>query len=153
MQVWHAKHVTDSVHGDRKFGVPLSPPIDLRLQLRQFGLWRAGLPDEGYACPRLRPGGLPERRPVRDSPRERLLPQITAPPRLDHKPWRRRGNERQTHAVQLHDTRAAREEAHQVFDVAFAIQPHAATIVLHDEDLWVEPHVDAASMTLLVLVD
>jgi hypothetical protein len=47
----------------------------------------------------------------------------------------------------------AYKEAHQTFDVAFAVQPDTTTIVLHGEGFRSEPNVDAPGMTLLVLVN
>jgi len=55
--------------------------------------------------------------------------------------------------VKLHNVGAACKEAHQTLDVAFAVQTHAATIVLHSEGVGPEPYVNVPRMTLLVLVD
>jgi hypothetical protein len=44
-------------------------------------------------------------------------------------------------------------QAHQALDIAVAVQPHAPTIVLHDQRSRLRPQIDPARMALLVLVD
>jgi hypothetical protein len=55
--------------------------------------------------------------------------------------------------MQLHGAGASGQQSHQRFDISFAMQPHAAPVVLHSEGSRADPEFDAAGVALLMLMD
>ena len=130
-----------------------SPMVDLRAQTRRIGSRERRQLSKRDARTRLRATLDPRGRTSGNASLERLLPPCAVATRLDLEPGRGCGDERKTDAVKLNFAAAAHERAEQAGDVALAVEPHPAAVVLNDEAIGLEPNFDASNVTELVLVD